>query len=164
MSHHHTYYVTSSYTLCHIIWFACYLDVSLTWFAGEHFAAKTPHSAPACTTNSLYIHILKSQHTVTFYSKYSRALTFENVCLVLSGSMSLCTCRHRVRAQSSCQLAQTSRCAQGRLHVPARVLPHVCSRRRHARQETHTVSGSAAATNLTELRVWGKKGTNCSRG
>ena len=28
------------------------------------------------------IHILKSQHTLTFYSKYSRALTFENVCRV----------------------------------------------------------------------------------
>ena len=122
------------------------------------------HTVPNSSCNASCIHILKSQHTVTFYSKYSRALTFENVCLVLSGSMSLCTCRHRVRAQSSCQLAQTSRCAQGRLHVPARVLPHVCSRRRHARQETHTVSGSAAATNLTELRVWGKKGTNCSRG
>jgi len=36
-----------------------------------------------CSFVDLYIHILKSEHTVTFYSKYSRALTFENVCLVL---------------------------------------------------------------------------------
>ena len=44
---------------------------------GVALSLKSMTTPAACKSPST--HILKSQHTVTFYSKYSRALTFENV-------------------------------------------------------------------------------------
>ena len=43
--------------------------------------ASTPLKTLSTLNSRTIRSILKSQHTVTFYSKYSRALTFENVYL-----------------------------------------------------------------------------------
>ena len=54
----------------------------LLWFMTEDiFSAEAESQGSSCAA-----HILKSQHTLTFDSKYSRALTFENVCRVQGSS------------------------------------------------------------------------------